>query len=110
MIVRVHMLAHHDYTIWSPVIRNVDIPDVPNLASWTDQKMAETVFHYGQNDFQNVPGRCSVSVGDVIEIPDGAKFRLLRVAMSGFEPISSEAMAAYVAMPRSERTLSLLRG
>ena len=55
----------------------------------------DTVFHYGQNDFQPLP-LPSVSVGDVIENPhDG---RLYRVEMTGFQPLP-ESGGPYVTNP-----------
>jgi hypothetical protein len=35
----------------------------------------ERIFYWGQNDFQNVAGRCSVSVGDVVRI-NGDRWRV----------------------------------
>ena len=66
------------------VIREVTIPD----AAWMDAHsvfaQCELAFYYGQNEIQNVPGRCSVSVGDVVRIaPDS----LYRVEMVGFQKI-----------------------
>ena len=59
----------------------------------------DRVFHYGQNDVQNVAGRCSVSVGDVAEI-DGKFFRVDSI---GFSPMSAEELERYVQIPRRDR-------
>jgi len=82
MQIKVHMLAFNDDNP-SPV-RVVDVPqeDYNNVTGHSDPWMlADVVYCYGQNDFQARPIR-SVSVGDVIEFPDG---RLLRVRGVGFE-------------------------
>ena len=44
------------------------------------KSLLEAVFYYGQNDFQPVPGICSVSVDDVVLL-DGKRFK---VAFMGF--------------------------
>ena len=44
--------------------RIVTVPDA-SLTDDIDQNLEE-IFRLGQNDFQNVPGRCSVSKGDII--------------------------------------------
>lgn len=106
MIVKVHMLAFHDYTADYKVIREVKVPDNhwEGCEGITDAQL-EVVFHYGQNDFQPVPACCSVSMGDVIELPDE---RLFRVAAMGCVPITREDFAAYVDTPRSERYKAFL--
>ena len=47
------------------VHRIVDVPDA-TLTGDTDANLEE-IFRLGQNDFQPVPGRCSVSKGDIIQ-------------------------------------------
>lgn len=51
------------------------------------QKKLGLVFHYGQNDFQPSQTCYSVSVGDVIRLPDGRRFRVCSV---GFQLITPE--------------------
>jgi len=46
-------------------LRIVDVPD-RLLTGNVDQDL-EQIYYFGQNDFQNVPGRCSVSKDDVIQ-------------------------------------------
>ena len=86
MKVPVHMVAYHGKN----VIREVDIPDLEltndAILSTKESLTLEGVFHYGQNDFQPVPNRCSVSVGDVIEL-NGEYFAILAV---GFRKITSK--------------------
>ena len=80
-------------------IREVEIPD--DLKNITDDELFEKVFHYGQNDFQPVEGRCSVSAGDVIHY-DGRK---CFIAMTGFEDLSEETYLKYKSVPRRDRGL-----
>lgn len=58
MIINVRMLAFMDGEL-----RPVDVPD-EEIGEDT-QRCLERVFYWGQNDFQPVPKRCSVSMGDV---------------------------------------------
>jgi hypothetical protein len=64
------------------VIREVRVPE-DRLTGDLDQDLEE-IFRLGQNDFQPVPGRCSVSCDDVIRYR-GARYR---VAPVGFELIA----------------------
>lgn len=57
--------------------REIEIPDDGS----TNEALLDWAFTYGQNDFQPRPIR-SVSVGDVIKLPDGS---LHRVLGCGFE-------------------------
>jgi len=70
--------------------RPVDLPEdvtvgmTPSrLYEEQKQTLLDSVFYYGQNDFQPKPIR-SVSVGDVIKLPDGS---LHRVLGAGFEAL-----------------------
>lgn len=45
-------------------IRVVEVPDAELTGRIEDD--LEKIFYYGQNDFQSVPERCSVSAGDVV--------------------------------------------
>ena len=49
----------------------------------SNEELLDLTFYYGQNDFQPQPQR-SVSVGDVIKLPDGS---LHKVLGSGFEAL-----------------------
>lgn len=64
----------------------------------------DQVFHYGQNDFQNVPGRYSVSVGDIILL----KGERWVIAPIGFTKLTEQAYQEYIKIPRRDRTLSTL--
>ena len=85
MQITVHMLAFGD--IVPAPVRIVDIPeDGFPLCETPEQALAaalDKVYYLGQNDFQPKPIR-SVSVGDVIELPDGS---LHRVRGMGFEAL-----------------------
>lgn len=89
MIVKVHMLSsfHERFD----KIRNVKVSDLTNPTSVLDE-----VYYKGQNDFadtcdldQDLP---SVSVGDVIEYPDGV-YHLIK--MVGFRKINSIQFLSY---------------
>jgi len=81
----VHMYAFHE----TPVIRKVDITPGLGEVQPEQNELLELIFKYGQNDFQPVSGRYSVSVGDVVELHDGS---LHMVGGVGFFPISRETM------------------
>jgi hypothetical protein len=62
-------------------IRHIEIGPLEGL---TQAGMLNLAYEQGQNMFQPVEGCYSVSVGDVIELPDGS---LHRVASCGFIPV-----------------------
>ena len=64
--------------------RIVNVPDA-NLTTETIENLEE-IYRLGQNDFQNVPGRCSVSKGDIIQYYDERYV----VDSVGFTRISNE--------------------
>lgn len=82
MIVEVEMVAFkeegHDFGV-----RNVEVPD-REAVRLPQEKLLETVMHYGQNDFQNqkIP---SVSVGDVIRL-DGRRFLVTALGFKEIKP------------------------
>ena len=84
MIVNVRMLAFMDGEL-----RPVDVPDA-QVRSDTHQ-MLEQVYYFGQNDFQPVPKRCSVSIGDVALL--NGKFYIVRTC--GWAEISPRDLEAY---------------
>lgn len=99
MIINVRMLAFHDN-----IIRPVDVPD-SQVINNKDGVMGflVLVYHYGQNDFvqgQNADtirrSICSVSVGDVIELPDCGNYM---VTQFGFKRLDETEYAAYKAIP-----------
>lgn len=59
------------------VIREVNVPD-DELKPGDEEHNLELIFKYGQNDFQPVRGRCSVSVDDVIRY-EGKRFGVVGV-------------------------------
>ncbi len=80
MIFKVRMLAFHGQNL----IREVNVPDekvVDNV-----ERMLDLIYYYGQNEIQNVPRICSLSVGDCIEYKDELYF----VASDGFTKVTHE--------------------
>ena len=76
-------------------------------------EILEAVFVQGQNDFNPVLGVASVSVGDVIELPEGLAVRLdlftvghWVVTPEGFKPLTDTELAEYAAIPVLDRTWS----
>ncbi len=94
--INVHMLAFHDYEV-----RPVDVPTHEYEAMKDDDlAVADSVYYYGQNDFQPNDHICSVSMGDVIELPNGNLYMVMPV---GFEKISSRQLNTYRNVPREDR-------
>ncbi len=90
MEIRVHMLAYCE----PGTVRLVQIPDDTPGSS-----LLGLTYQHGQNDFQ--PRPCpSVSVGDVIELPDGT---LHLVAPVGFKQLTADELAEYAKLPRRDR-------
>ena len=57
----VYMLAFQSVEVVRPV--EVDLPSGCEV-----EDLLDLVYHNGQNEVQPVPGCCSVSVGDVVEV------------------------------------------
>ena len=98
MKIKVHMLAFED----KEVIRQVKLPG-EHCADMKDNDLLDLVFHYGQNDFAIGPEKnksCSVSVGDVVELPDG---RLFLVMGFGFKQINANQLDYIRKLPMRER-------
>jgi len=90
MIVTSYQTAFHRVSRGEVRVRRIEIgePAADRLS------LLEQAFHYGQNDVQPVDGCYSVSVGDVIELPDGS---LHRVQGHGFVRLpAGEAATAKV--------------
>jgi len=88
MKITVHLLA---FGTDVPIpTRLVDLPE--DMVGKSDQpdRLLNLAYYFGQNDFQPQPVR-SVSVGDVIELPDGALHRVLGV---GFESLGNRALSS----------------
>ena len=88
MIVKAYQTAFHREG--EVKIRQITIPDeeVPEAASEENtQALLERAFYYGQNDFQPVQGFYSVSVGDVVELNNGQRFRVLG---AGWEELDAD--------------------
>ena len=84
--------------------RTVVIPERRDLLS-VDQ-LLELVFVYGQNDFQPVRHRCSVSCGDVALIDRNQRYLC---AGMGWLAITEEWYQDYLAVPRQDRQLVRMR-
>jgi hypothetical protein len=87
MVVEVEMQAFA-----GGAIRRVTVPDAEWAACQADARPwtrlgLELVWRYGQNDFCSDEDRAqrlpSVSMGDVVRLPDGSRWRCVAV---GFEP------------------------
>lgn len=92
MIVNAYQTAFHRGE--GPVkIRSIEIPNEEIGGLWrtrhdpSRQRLLDRAFYYGQNDFQPVQDRYSVSVGDVIQLPDGGCYRVLG---AGFEELPAD--------------------
>lgn len=85
MIYRVFMLAFGG----PGQTRLVHVP----VKSRTREELLEAIFHYGQNDVQPDRHCCSVSVGDVIELPIGGQVVFYRVTSDGFERVQPTGFA-----------------
>lgn len=101
MIFKVHMLAYQD----EYCVREVDVPD--ERTGDTD-KNRSVVWELGQNMFQNVPGICSVSAGDVMEFEaTGFQFAILKeyhlILNMGFLVLSHHQFEAYKVMSQEKR-------
>jgi len=72
----------------SGVLREIEIPEAEVIAANGDREaLLESAFYWGQNDVQPVERRCSLSVGDVIQIED-ARYRVLGL---GFVELRGDA-------------------
>lgn len=76
MIVNVRMEAFAN-----GIIRHVDIPDNEWNSYFSELPRLESVFYYGQNDFQSQDDIPSVSVGDVILL-NGQEYRVESLGFS----------------------------
>ena len=84
------------------IVRNVEVPDEELIGTRADR--LERIFHWGQNIHQNVEGRCSVSVGDIVEywFPRGETWSrgkndrdvggkiFFKVGVAGFSPLDAD--------------------
>ena len=92
MIFDVHMMTYQpDYCV-----RHVDVPD-DELGTLEQNRAA--VWQYGQNMFQNVPGICSVSAGDVMQFDD--EYHM--ILGYGFLVLNAEQFEAYKVLPQEDR-------
>jgi hypothetical protein len=95
------------YTHGDTTVRPVEIPDDVEV---TRENVLDRVFFYGQNDFAEGPNAeklkqtiCSVSVGDVVELPDAFGGGNYIVAPFGFVKLTDEQYEAYRLTPRRDR-------
>jgi len=95
---RVHMLAFGS----DNEVREVDVPDAVVLRERDSlESLLGLVYYYGQNDTQP-QDHCSVSIGDVIEMPDGKYYR---VDSTGFSRLAPDVLQTYKNTPRRDRDL-----
>jgi hypothetical protein len=85
-----------------PVVRIVTVNDSKENEATSKEETLERIFFYGQNDFQPRDGCISVSVGDIVHLPDGengwshwavAGFGF--VELEGFVPLPGEDFLNY---------------
>ena len=79
-------------------IREVNLPDdcdtssILSILRWT--------FHWGQNDFQNVSDRYSVSMGDVVWLQEDKYL----IKGTGWSKLDAQEYADYKALPQEQRS------
>lgn len=88
MIVNAYQTAFHREG--EVKIRPIVIPDGEVGGIWRTndevrRHLLDKAFYYGQNDFQPLSDRYSVSVGDVIELPDGSRHRVMGMGFMELE-------------------------
>lgn len=102
MIVKSYQTAfHREGTV---KIRPIYIPD-HELENTAVEELEDTIlsraFYYGQNDFQPRADCYSVSVGDVIELNDGRRFRVMACGFvelkAGEDPVALVGREAHKA-------------
>lgn len=96
---KVRMLAFMTEAGQEPVIREVDVPDEELKGKTVPDEILGLIFYHGQNDFQPVPNRCSVSMADVIEVGDD----LFAVCSVGFRKLTKDEYDRYAALSRRDR-------
>lgn len=99
MKINVRMLAFMDGEI-----REVNLPDDEFARCEGTLDVLSLTFRYGQNDFQPINDRCSVSVGDVIEYDGG----LYVVCTTGFRKLSQQEYDEYLKVERPSRSLHVM--
>ena len=90
-VIKVELWAFQD-----GAVREVRILDE---ATGTEDSILNANYHYGQNDIQPVPGRCSVSMGDVILLDQDS---YLVVAL-GFHKMFAAEYEGYKLLTRPQR-------
>jgi len=68
--------------------RNVNVPLSAFEKASDVHALLELIFECGQNDFQPVPDRCSVSTGDVVVLHDGINNSMWKVEDFGFSDVT----------------------
>ena len=88
MIVNAYQTAFHREG--EVKIRPIIVPDEEVPEDWSNEEgtavLLERAFYYGQNDFQPRRNYYSISVGDVVELPDERRFRILGAGWKELEP------------------------
>jgi hypothetical protein len=116
---KVHMVAFEE-----PIRVRMVEPDIVELAeAKTTSDVLESIYKWGQNDFQP-QNCCSVSVGDVVELepltpdsigaldeglppgPEDWDPSLWLVAPCGFKKITQEQFEAHKALPQIDRSMN----
>ena len=69
-------IAGHGLNSLTEVLQALQIEVTENPVP-IEAKLLDLAFYYGQNDDLHLPGFYSVSVGDVLELPQGRKFRVM---------------------------------
>ena len=103
MQVKVHMLA------FEPEYK-VRMVTLPEEVRFLPNKVLDTVWHFGQNDFAFGPEKnttCSVSVADVIELDNGSLHIVTNV---GFKRITPEQLEELKAMNQRDRSFCHILG
>lgn len=82
--------------------RPVDVPQETYL-NYGIRNLLDQIYHFGQNEIQPVEGICSVSTGDVIEIPMGDTIDFYLVQTLGFEKLTQQEYNNYRSLNREDR-------
>lgn len=97
MLVNVMLLGYGEGQL-----RPVNIPDEEKPEGMDTLQLLERVFYWGQNDFQPLPDRYSVSVGDVALL--NGQFWVVRPM--GWAELTPAEFQAYLTMEQRDRVWS----
>ncbi len=89
-------------------LRPVNVPDNELAQAKSVIEKLDLIFRYGQNDFQNVAGICSVSCGDVIRWPNkdavNGEYDCYLVQSAGFHLMTGAEYEDYERTERRDRS------